>query len=145
MKPLGRRSHERGWMNSRDPQGTVMTAWVVMSLAACFTACTRDRQTIDHEITDGHAIVTADIDGDGRDEVIVGQRGGARSLMLYAASADGASWTTIGSMSTTIAATASTSLVVTSHQKRSLPKPGRVVCGPPTARWTRVFESSLAI
>ncbi|MGH9141078.1 MAG: FG-GAP repeat domain-containing protein, partial [Vicinamibacterales bacterium] len=31
-------------------------------------------------------------DGDGRDEVVVGQRGGARSLMLYSASPDGASW-----------------------------------------------------
>ncbi len=51
------------------------------------------RQMIDDGITDGHAIVTLDIDGDGRDEVIAGQRGGARSLMLYAASADGASWT----------------------------------------------------
>ena len=51
------------------------------------------RQMIDDTITDGHAIVTADIDADGRDEVIVGQRGGARSLMLYTASADGATWT----------------------------------------------------
>ena len=34
-----------------------------------------------------------DIDGDGRDEVIAGQRGGARSLMLYTASPDGATWT----------------------------------------------------
>ena len=44
------------------------------------------------EITDGHSIVTLDIDNDGRDEVIAGQRGGARSLMLYSASSDGASW-----------------------------------------------------
>ena len=51
------------------------------------------RQTIDDGITDGHAIVTLDIDGDGRDEVIAGQRGGARSVMLYTASRDGASWT----------------------------------------------------
>jgi hypothetical protein len=51
------------------------------------------RQMIDDGITDGHAVITADVDGDGRDEVIAGQRGGARSLVLYAASADGASWT----------------------------------------------------
>jgi aldos-2-ulose dehydratase/isomerase family protein/VCBS repeat protein len=51
------------------------------------------RQMIDDTITDGHTIVTIDLDGDGRDEVIVGQRGGARSLILYSASADGASWT----------------------------------------------------
>jgi hypothetical protein len=54
---------------------------------------TWSRQMIDDAITDGHAIVTLDVDGDGRDEVIVGQRGGARSLMLYTASADGTSWT----------------------------------------------------
>ena len=41
---------------------------------------------IDDAITDGHAIVTVDVDGDGRDEVVAGQRGGARSLMLYSAS-----------------------------------------------------------
>ena len=35
---------------------------------------------IDDTITDGHAIIALDIDGDGRDEVVVGQRGGARSL-----------------------------------------------------------------
>ena len=48
---------------------------------------------IDDRIADGHTIITLDIDGDGRDEVIVGQRGGARTPMLYTASADGASWT----------------------------------------------------
>jgi hypothetical protein len=51
------------------------------------------RQMIDDSITDGHSVVTVDIDGDGRDEVVAGQRGGARSLMLYTASADGATWT----------------------------------------------------
>ena len=53
---------------------------------------TWSRQMIDDGITDGHSIVTLDIDGDGRDEVIAGQRGGARSLMLHSASADGATW-----------------------------------------------------
>jgi hypothetical protein len=51
------------------------------------------RQVIDDTITDGHAIIVADIDGDGRDEVIVGQRGGARSLIMYTVSSDGATWT----------------------------------------------------
>ena len=54
---------------------------------------TWSRQVIDDGITDGHSIVTLDVDGDGRDEVIAGQRGGARSLVLYSASSDGASWT----------------------------------------------------
>jgi hypothetical protein len=51
------------------------------------------RQMIDDTITDGHAIIVSDFDGDGRDEIIVGQRGGARSLIMYSSSADGATWT----------------------------------------------------
>lgn len=50
------------------------------------------RQQIDDQLVNAHTIVTVDIDNDGRDEVVAGQRGGARSLMLYTASADGASW-----------------------------------------------------
>jgi len=48
---------------------------------------------IDNGITDGHTMVALDVDNDGRDELVVGQRGGARSLMLYAASKDGGTWT----------------------------------------------------
>jgi hypothetical protein len=51
------------------------------------------RKMIDDGITDGHTIVALDVDNDGRDELVVGQRGGARSLMLYAASKDGGTWT----------------------------------------------------
>ena len=54
---------------------------------------TWSRQQIDDGITDGHTIVAVDIDNDGRDEFVVGQRGGAKSLMLYQASKDGATWT----------------------------------------------------
>jgi FG-GAP-like repeat len=50
------------------------------------------RHMIDDTIADGHTIITLDTDNDGRDEVVVGQRGGARSLMLYTASADGGAW-----------------------------------------------------
>ena len=50
------------------------------------------RRQIDDGITDGHAIVAVDIDNDGRDEFVVGQRGGAKSLMLYQASNDGTTW-----------------------------------------------------
>ena len=53
---------------------------------------TWSRQAIDDGITDGHTIVAVDIDNDGRDEFVVGQRGGVKSLMLYQASKDGASW-----------------------------------------------------
>jgi FG-GAP-like repeat len=41
------------------------------------------RNVIDEGIVDGHTIVAADIDNDGRDALVVGQRGGSRSLMLY--------------------------------------------------------------
>ena len=50
------------------------------------------RHMIDDTIADGPTIITIDADNDGRDEVVVGQRGGARSLMLYTASADGRAW-----------------------------------------------------
>ena len=51
------------------------------------------RQMIDDTITDGHAIIVLDIDNDGRDEIVAGQRGGERSLIMYSASANGDAWT----------------------------------------------------
>ena len=50
------------------------------------------RQVID-EIGSGHTIVTADFDGDGRDEIVTGDRGDTRRLYMYAAEdAAGAAW-----------------------------------------------------
>lgn len=50
------------------------------------------RQVID-EIGSGHTLVTADFDGDGRDEIVTGDRGDTRRLHLYAAAdPEGASW-----------------------------------------------------
>ena len=50
------------------------------------------RQVID-EIGSGHTIVTADFDGDGRDEIVTGDRGDTRRLYLFSASdSDGAAW-----------------------------------------------------
>jgi hypothetical protein len=51
------------------------------------------RQVIDTAVVDGHTLVTADVDGDGMDEIIVGQRGGTRSVWLYSANADVTRWT----------------------------------------------------
>ena len=51
------------------------------------------RQVIDSAIADGHTLIALDADGDGRDELVAGQRGGERSLILYSASKDGATWT----------------------------------------------------
>ena len=43
-----------------------------------------ERQVID-EIGSGHTIVTADFDGDGRDEIVTGDRGDTRRLHLHPA------------------------------------------------------------
>lgn len=42
-----------------------------------------ERQVIDTSLTDGHALVAADFDGDGNDEVVAGYRGGNHNLYLY--------------------------------------------------------------
>lgn len=41
------------------------------------------RHVIDATIADGHTIVVGDFDGDGQDEIVVGERGGRRSVYLY--------------------------------------------------------------
>jgi len=49
-----------------------------------------DRQVIDDSLTDGHTIWTADLNGDGSDEIVAGFRGGKRSVFVY--SFNGAAW-----------------------------------------------------
>jgi hypothetical protein len=51
------------------------------------------RQVIDTMVVDGHTLVVADLDGDGVDEIIVGQRGGTRSVWVYSVNAAGSTWT----------------------------------------------------
>ena len=41
------------------------------------------RQVIDETIADGHSIVVGDFDGDGNDELVVGERQGRRSAYIY--------------------------------------------------------------
>lgn len=53
---------------------------------------TYERSVIDNTIADGHTLVAADLDGDGRDEIVVGERQGAKSARLYRMSASG-EWT----------------------------------------------------
>lgn len=43
------------------------------------------RDIIDNELADGHTILTADLDGDGRDEIVAGYRGAGRSVHIYRA------------------------------------------------------------
>ena len=42
-----------------------------------------DRLQIDDSLKDGHTILTADFDGDGNDEIVVGARQGAKGVSLY--------------------------------------------------------------
>jgi len=49
------------------------------------------RFDIDDSLLEGHTILTADLDGDGRDEIIAGFRGGSSGVMIYKANSDG-SW-----------------------------------------------------
>ena len=50
------------------------------------------RHVIDDSLADGHTILTADLNGDGRDEVIAGYRGKGVNV-YYAQDAAGADWT----------------------------------------------------
>ncbi|SPE63301.1 FG-GAP repeat protein [Verrucomicrobia bacterium] len=51
------------------------------------------RQVIDDSFQDGHALVTADLNRDGRDEIVAGYRGRGGGLVYYAAEDDqGSRW-----------------------------------------------------
>ena len=43
----------------------------------------RRREVIDKTLVDGHTITTADLDGDGKDEIIAGCRGGPRLSLIH--------------------------------------------------------------
>jgi hypothetical protein len=47
------------------------------------------RSPIDDSLVDGHTVLASDLDGNGRDVVVAGFRGGAKSVFLYRAEAGG--------------------------------------------------------
>ena len=53
---------------------------------------TWQRETIDTSLNDGHVLLTADLNQDGRDEIIAGYRGQGRSVYVYSAQDDGRQW-----------------------------------------------------
>src|SRR5215203_3230070 len=50
------------------------------------------RQVVDDAIVDGHTLVTGDFDGDRRDELVVGERQGRKSVYVYRADPAGHTW-----------------------------------------------------
>ena len=50
------------------------------------------RHVLDPSIEDGHTVVVGDLDGDGRDEIVAGERRGRQSLYLYRMGAGDAGW-----------------------------------------------------
>jgi len=58
------------------------------NIVAVYTG--KHRNVIDTTLVDGHTIVTADLNGDGKDEIIAGCRGGPRGVYIY--ESEGSSW-----------------------------------------------------
>jgi hypothetical protein len=50
------------------------------------------REIIDTSLNDGHALLTADLNQDGSDEIIAGYRGQGRSVYIYSAQDGGSHW-----------------------------------------------------
>jgi hypothetical protein len=53
------------------------------------------RRVLDDTLSEGHALVAADFDGDGREEILAGWRGNGGGIRLYKPSPDGTSFRTI--------------------------------------------------
>jgi hypothetical protein len=57
---------------------------------AVYTGAGWERSVIDDSLVDGHTIATGDFDGNGRDQIVAGFRGGSHSVYLY--SKEGGRW-----------------------------------------------------
>jgi hypothetical protein len=76
------------------------------------------RLVIDDTIVEGHTIITVDLDGDGRDEIVVGFRGGAGSVLIYKADSSG-TWAR-SVLDNAIQANACTVADLSGHHRRDL-------------------------
>lgn len=66
---------------------------VVYRVQAGASQATWNRHVIDATLEDGHTLVVADFDGDGRDEIIAGERRGRQSVYLYQLGKRSSGWT----------------------------------------------------
>lgn len=66
---------------------------VVYRVQAGSSQTTWNRRVIDATLEDGHALLVADFDGDGRDEIIAGERRGRQSVYLYQLGEKSSGWT----------------------------------------------------
>jgi len=66
---------------------------VVYRVQAGASQVTWNRHVIDATLEDGHTLVVADFDGDGRDEIIAGERRGRQSVYLYQLGKRSSGWT----------------------------------------------------
>ena len=50
------------------------------------------RRVLDESLKEGHALIVADLDGDGRYEIVAGWRGGSGGVAIYKPDASGTNW-----------------------------------------------------
>lgn len=77
------------WPKSGSSDVDVTKRWMAAiepwhgNFVAIYDARGGNRKVIDDSLVDGHTIIAADLDGDGREEIVAGYRGGDRGVNLY--------------------------------------------------------------
>jgi hypothetical protein len=88
---------DRGWLERKRPFLATIEPWHGNEVAVYTPPAEGKglwrRQVIDATLDDGHALVCADLDGDGRSEILAGYRGRGHSLYCYRClNAEGTRW-----------------------------------------------------
>jgi hypothetical protein len=88
---------DRGWLKGRRPFLATIEPWhgneVVVYTPPIGGKGLWRRQVIDATLDDGHALVCADLKGDGQSEILASYRGGGHNLYCYRClNADGTQW-----------------------------------------------------